>query len=818
MHRLYFLSFAVVTIFIIINPSSAQKQVSNLNHFDERPPDYVSIHQWDLERHRDYVVESKPSEIKRVAQPLQQRSRKTDKVVFGYHPYWMGDAYVNYSFDLLTTIAYFGVEVTSTGGISETHGWPATGLIDKAHSNGVKVVLVAINFDRSSISTLLGSSTYRTRLINNLVSAVASANADGVNIDFEGLSSSSKAQFTAFIQELGQTFHNEIPGSEVTIAMPAVDWSNAYDYQALAAACDGLFIMGYNYHWTGSNVAGPVSPLTGWGTYNISWTIQDYLTKTGGMADKLILGVPYYSIQWPTTSGSKGASTRSTGRSMVYSSAEPQAQSYGKKWDDESQTPWYCYNSGGWYQCWYDDSLSLGKKYDLALTKGLLGVGIWALGYDGTRPELWGALADKFGAAMSPLAVTHLSIQNVGQDVVVLEFSESKQADTYYAYASTDGETFRIAGSSPTPQILLTDLSPDNTYFFKVIAANANGESPSTEVLGCRPSIDSVRVLVVNGFDRMSTGGNTRDFIIQHGSAIANAGYAFDSCSNEAIINGQISLTQYDIVDWILGEESTANETFSNVEQDMVKEFLRNGGSLFVSGSEIGWDLEAKGTSSDIAFYHTYLKARYVKDQVLDYTVDGVDGSIFAGLSFSYDDGIHGTYSVSYPDGIAPYGDSQECLKYNSTYTAGVQYAGKIGGTEEARLVNLGFPFETIYPESVRNQVMSRALTFLDVDSYLEDVSSSTEFHLWQNYPNPFNNSTTIQFYVPRSVKVNLTIYNQLGQVVRRLLAAQTLSTGLHSVIWDGRSENGQSVGSGLYFFEIEADDFRQTKKMVLTQ
>ena len=75
-----------------------------------------------------------------------------------------------------------------------------------------------------------------------------------------------------------QSFHQNIPGSEVTIAMPAVDWNNAWDYNALASISDGLFIMGYGYHWSGSSNSGPNSPLTGPG-YTITWTVIDYLNK-----------------------------------------------------------------------------------------------------------------------------------------------------------------------------------------------------------------------------------------------------------------------------------------------------------------------------------------------------------------------------------------------------------------------------------------------------------------------------------------------------------------------------------------------------------
>jgi hypothetical protein len=131
--------------------------------------------------------------------------------------------------------------------------------------------------------------------------------------------------------------------------------------------------------------------------------VNDYLSKTGNDRDKIILGLPYYGYEWPTTSGSAGASTTGSGDAKFYSEAIALAESYGPLWNDESQTPWYRYQDGNnnWHQGWYDDSLSLSLKYELAIDEDLLGIGIWALGYDGTEPELWGALEDHFGTGLS---------------------------------------------------------------------------------------------------------------------------------------------------------------------------------------------------------------------------------------------------------------------------------------------------------------------------------------------------------------------------------------------------------------------------------
>jgi len=357
--------------------------------------DRSSIHQLELEYYKENFDQEKV--IDNVVNFQKTYSNQAlNRTVFGYHPYWKDTSWVKYDFSLLSTIAYFGAEANASGGIDSWNGWPPNNLISEAHSAGVEVVLTVTLFNSNYISSLLSNETYRQNLITTLVNSVSSAGADGVNIDFEGLPSSQKENMVQFTTDLKNAFNTAIPGSQVTLATPAVDWSGAWDYDVLAGISDGLMIMAYDYHWSNAPTTGPVAPLTGWGTYNVTWTINDYLTWSGGLNDKLILGCPYYGYDWPAESSEAGAVVDSTGSAKSYSIAEPSAISYGKIRDNDSQSPWYRYQDSGWHQCWYDDSLSLSLKYDLVNQFDLQGVGIWALGYDGDQSELWGALEDKF--------------------------------------------------------------------------------------------------------------------------------------------------------------------------------------------------------------------------------------------------------------------------------------------------------------------------------------------------------------------------------------------------------------------------------------
>jgi hypothetical protein len=79
-----------------------------------------------------------------------------------------------------------------------------------------------------------------------------------------------------------------------------------------------------------------------------------------------------------------------------------------------------------------------------------------------------------------------------------------------------------------------------------------------------------------------------------------------------------------------------------------------------------------------------------------------------------------------------------------------------------------------------------------------------TEYALQQNYPNPFNPSTTIRYALPEAARVNLSVYNMLGQRVAEL-TNQVESAGFYNVVWDGRNAAGSQVATGVYFYRIEA-------------
>src|SRR5205823_1490057 len=186
---------------------------------------------------------------------------------------------------------------------------------------------------------------------------------------------------------------------------------------------------------------------------------------------------------------------------------------------------------------------------------------------------------------------------------------------------------------------------------------------------------------------------NSRDYTVQVAAALQTAkpGLRFNSTSNEAVMSGAVNLANYQMVVWILGEESTADHTFDATEQAKVESYIAGGGNLFLSGSEIAWDLDQSNNGR--TFYHNTLKATYVADDAGTYSVTGSAGGIFAGLSLSFDNGTQ-FYDAEFPDVISPQAGAQTAMGYaNGAGGAAIQAAGTGG---RGGVVMLGFPFETI--------------------------------------------------------------------------------------------------------------------------
>ena len=324
--------------------------------------------------------------------------------VVGYHAWWMQDSWQDYDLGLYDKLLFFEFAVDAEGGIAETHGWPSSWrpMVQAVHAAGGKVAPTFAILDPVIFSAVLGNPRARGRLRDTVLRMVREGDADGAHLNFEIFEPSTPAAregYSTLVRELRAGLRAYRADAELTIFLPGFDHGEAYDETALSAEADYLIVQGYDMHWLNGPEAGPVAPIRGWN--GASWEgILGRFAAQGIDAGKIVMAVPYFGYEWPTESDRPGAATRGEGVPITYEAvpsdllplirinATERVGVYGIRRDPVSDSPYYVYSAGGrWYQGWFEDASSLRAKYRLVAQRGLGGVAVFLLGYDGGRLE-----------------------------------------------------------------------------------------------------------------------------------------------------------------------------------------------------------------------------------------------------------------------------------------------------------------------------------------------------------------------------------------------------------------------------------------------
>jgi spore germination protein YaaH len=362
--------------------------------------------------------------------------------------------------DLLTTVAYFGINVngdgslvTSDSGYQTWQSQDATDLINAAHASGDRVVLTVKAFNNAAIASVTGSSQSRQTAVANIVAQVAARSADGVNVDFEGFDPSVASNFVQFVAQLRGTLSTQLPNAAYltvdTYASAALG-GTMYDIVHLVSYLDAFDVMAYDITSPGSSSAGPVAPLAGM-TYADVNTVSSYLSLVP--ASKIILGVPYYGYKWSVTGPVAQAPTLGSASADTYASVQSDlgcASQLTQHWDSTFATPWATWwspatndpcqgNHNSWRELYYDNAASLGQKYDLVTSTNLKGIGIWALGYDSGYQDLWNEIAAKL-TVPAPVVVPLPASETTTAFTVSWSLPSGSPPAAYFAVFVTDSD------------------------------------------------------------------------------------------------------------------------------------------------------------------------------------------------------------------------------------------------------------------------------------------------------------------------------------------------------------------------------------------
>jgi hypothetical protein len=417
-----------------------------------------------------------------------------------------------------------------------------------------------------------------------------------------------------------------------------------------------------------------------------------------------------------------------------------------------------------------------------------------------------------------------LKAEIVSTDQIKLTWkADTVGISTFKIYGSENGKDWTLIKTesvSATTALISTSGEAFSYRISSITNDASQTEGNWSNVLSVKIGLDSAKILIVDGFERDNGAGSWQGlghtFVNKYAAVLNKLNQSYESVKNKGVIDSSTLLQNYKSVYWILGDESTEHETFNSTEQALVKSYLESGGQLFVSGSEIGWDLSYRGSVEDKAFYNNYLKSNYISDGAGVLNALGASGSIFDGLSVRFGQ----TYEEDYPDEINAANGSSLCFNYSNNKGAGILYSGVFGSSAQSgKLIHFAFPVETIADDSSFNLLITKSSNFFDgITSIEESLISPNEFSLSQNYPNPFNPSTIIEFNVPaESViginslnRVVLKVYDVLGNEIAKLVD-EDKSAGKYSIVFIA-----SELASGVYFYTLNVGTFSSTRKMVL--
>ena len=458
--------------------------------------------------------------------------------VFGFLPYWeLSGASTKLNYDVLSTIAYFSVGADGAGNLKKknANGTPTTGwggwsssnmtsVIAAAHLRGTRVVLTVSVFAWTTAQAtvqkaLLGSAAARLNLAKQVAAAVRDRGADGVNLDFEPLATGYEAAFVAFIKTLRLELNKVHAGYQVTYDTTGYIGNYPLEASVAAGAADAIFVMGYDYRTSSSAYAGSIDPLSG-PAYDLADTVRSYTARVA--PSRVILGIPWYGRAWSTVSSAVRAKTQSNAKygysaPVNYENVVALVASYGRRWDSVEQSPYVAYQRANcttaygcvtsWRQVYYDDAASMSLRYALVNDYGLRGAGMWALGYEGSRSELYRAISDSFlvdKAAPQAGITTLASTQGDEGFVVTWAARDVSAIASYDVQVSTDAGAWAdwLLGTKAASDVFRGREA--HQYAFRVRARDAKGNVGAWNVTSTGPA---GAALAVGGFGRVTADG-----------------------------------------------------------------------------------------------------------------------------------------------------------------------------------------------------------------------------------------------------------------------------------------------------------------------
>jgi spore germination protein YaaH len=244
-------------------------------------------------------------------------------------------------------------------------------------------VLPRFNCQRTAVlNRILNEPALRQSWLDGIVQRVTDSGADGASLDFEAGLYTDRAAFSAFVADLAARLHAQgqrltVAASAKTADVPRHPRSTFFDYKALSASADQIFVMAWGIKWATS---GPGAQD------DIRWvtSVADYV-KTMPDPSKFVMGTQLYAMDWPAGGGAAHPAT-----SYEYADAMALAQTMGglPRLDALTDGLTFRYTDAGGtsHDVWFADATTVERRFALATARGM-GIGVWRLGQEDQR--LW---------------------------------------------------------------------------------------------------------------------------------------------------------------------------------------------------------------------------------------------------------------------------------------------------------------------------------------------------------------------------------------------------------------------------------------------
>lgn len=282
--------------------------------------------------------------------------------------------------------SFFYMTKYSTTNVYENVGNEGIAYVNWAHGNGYQVWPMLTNSNMSETSKMLSDYKSRENVINQIIKYIKQYNLDGINIDFEGMYEADKDNFSRLLIEIRPRL-NEIGAVlsvDVTAPDGAPEWSLCYDRYTIGKVADYVMFMAYDQYGVSATKAGTTA-----GHNWVEANVKKFLGQEEVKAEKIILGIPFYTRVWKEINGNVISSVVNIGNvnNLIPSNAT-------KTWDEDLQQYYVEYKKGGvTYKIWVEDEKSIEAKLDLVSKYNLGGAAYWE--YDRATNSIWNLIESK---------------------------------------------------------------------------------------------------------------------------------------------------------------------------------------------------------------------------------------------------------------------------------------------------------------------------------------------------------------------------------------------------------------------------------------